>query len=168
MSALNADWTTIGGAVHFDGAVVEGKASFTFASIAGDFLWGVDIPKGVVLDLRNSKVGRLLNDESSWPANDNLQIDGFVYDQIAGKTPSAETQLRWLSLQLKEHFLPQPYEQLATVLAKMGLEEEGRKVMIAKNKEHGRRPNGFLEWCVGIQFSGIYLSATATAHGTRS
>jgi len=59
------------------------------------------------------------------------------YDQIDDMaSPNAEAQLGWLDRQPRDRFLSQPYEQLAAVFGKMGLEEDKLKVMIAKNKEH--------------------------------
>jgi hypothetical protein len=78
-----------------------------------------------------------LNDQNRLLTAGKLHIDGFVYDQIDDlASPNAEAQLGWLDLQRRDRFLSQPYEQLAAVFGKMGLEEDKRKVMIAKNKEH--------------------------------
>jgi hypothetical protein len=113
------------------------------AYVGYHFQWrDVDSPESAILDLRFTKVGTLWNDQKSRLAAGKLRVDGFVYDQIDDEAPpNAEAQLGWLNRQPKEpkgQFLSQPYEQLAAVLGKMGLEEDARKVMIAKNEEHGR------------------------------
>jgi hypothetical protein len=55
-------------------------------------------------------------------------------------------QLNWLKLQPPDHFLSQPFEQLAAVFRKMGLEDDARKVMIAKNKDHAAHLNWRPAW----------------------
>jgi hypothetical protein len=55
-------------------------------------------------------------------------------------------QLDWLQLQPRQQFFSQPFEQLATAYRNMGLEDEVRKVMIAKNSEHAQWVKGQPEW----------------------
>jgi hypothetical protein len=45
----------------------------------------------------------------------------------------------------QDKFLPQPYEQLASVLLKMGYEREAKKVMIQMNRDHAK----FTEFLAG-------------------
>jgi hypothetical protein len=139
-SALDADSAKIDGSVFLRrGSEVEGKVSFYSAYVGRAFQWfGVKSPeKVVVLDLRLMKVVTLLN-QDSWPKQDHLNLDGLVYDQIAYEAhPNAQVQLDWLKLQPRG-FRSQPFEQLAAVLRKMGLEEDAREVMIAKSNEHRR------------------------------
>src|SRR5215469_2220230 len=158
--ALNAYGAKIGGNVYLSGRFkAEGNINFFGASVGRAFrLFDVQSPERVKLDLRQAKVETLLNSEGSWPTGGELYVDGFVYDQIDGRTrpnddqiedrvgPNAEMQLRWLQLQPQNRFLSQPFEQLASVLRKMGLEEDARKVMIAKNEEHARYVQGQPEW----------------------
>ena len=76
-----------------------------------------------------------MNEQASRLTAGKLRVDGFVYDQIDDDaSPNAEAQLSWVDRQPRNRFLSQPYEQLAAVLGKMGLEEDERKVMVAKNK----------------------------------
>ncbi len=94
------------------------------------------------LDLTNTKVGSLVDQEAGWPEKGRLFLDGFVYDRIApgpadARVPiDAKTRLRWLRLQPDElGYLPQPYEQLIAVLRRMGHEHQVAKVAIAKQKD---------------------------------
>jgi hypothetical protein len=142
------------------GFAAEGDINFFGACIGHAFRWfDVQSPKKVKLDLRQAKVGTLLNSEHSWPSQGKLYVDGFVYDQIDGRArpsddkkiedrvrPTSKVQLRWLQLQPKGQFLSQPFEQLAGVLRKMGLDEDARAVMIAKNQEHALYVHWRPEW----------------------
>ena len=137
--ALNADSAKFQQSVFFrGGTVAEGKVCFAFAEVARDFQWtDLKSPEKAILDLRFTKVGRLLNHQNSWPNKGNLFVGGFVYNEIDDRaSPNADVQLGWLHLQLQEPFLSQPYEQLAAVLRQRGLKEEARKVMIEKNKDY--------------------------------
>ncbi len=80
------------------------------------------------LTLRNTVVGAIQDLEDSWPANLRLVLVGFSYERLGGFGPRAvehqigsrETDwyVKWLARD--EIYSPQPYEQLATVLRKMG------------------------------------------------
>jgi hypothetical protein len=90
-----------------------------------------------------------LNSENSWPNQDCLLLDGFVYERFDDRASrNAKIQLDWLHRQPRDkfQFLSQPYEQLATVFRNMGREEDARKVMIQKNKDHARHVRWRLEW----------------------
>jgi len=100
------------------------------------------------LDLTNTKMGSLVDQETSWPEQGRLILDGFVYDRIvAGRTDleaptdarvpiDATARLRWLHLQPDElGYRPQPYEQLIAVLRRMGHEHQVAEVAIAKQKD---------------------------------
>ncbi|MGO9244468.1 MAG: hypothetical protein ACLQDC_06815, partial [Verrucomicrobiia bacterium] len=64
---------------------------------------------------------------------DDLKIDGNVllrYGFIADGL---------VRLQPRDQFLPQPYEQLASVLKKAGRDEDAREILIAKNEDRAGR-----------------------------
>jgi hypothetical protein len=139
--ALDADSAKIVGHVFLSGGFeAEVVVRFTDVQVGRIFQWkGVKSPEKAFLDLRGSKVGTFWNDQKSSPASGHLYMDGCVYDQIDDEAPpNAKSQLGWLGRQPPDRFRSQPYEQLATVLRKMGLDEDARQVMIAKNEEHGR------------------------------
>lgn len=147
--ALNAESAKIDGGVYCRaGFAAEGEVKFLAAYVGRDFQWSdVKSPEKSTLDLRYSKVGTLLNSENSWPTQGRLRVDGFVYDQFDdGVLPDAKVQLGWLQLQPQGRFVSQPFEQLAAVLRRMGLEEDARIVMIAKNEEHARYLHWRPEW----------------------
>jgi hypothetical protein len=136
--ALNADGAKIEGiALLRNRFKAEGMVTFFSAYVGRGFQWvSVESPEKAILDLRLIRVGTMFNHRNSWPASGNLLVDGCIYDQIDDSAPpSAEVQLGWLERQPRDRFLSQPFEQLAGVLRKMGLEEDARKVMIAKNED---------------------------------
>jgi hypothetical protein len=151
-SAIDATAANIQDSVLLtDSFEAQGKVIFKDSRIDHDFLLsGVTAPEKISLDLRFAKAKTLLNQESSWPAQDNLLLHGFIFDDFASKVQGSKvetwdtrTQIKWIQLQKREEFISQPYEQLATVLRNMGLQEEATEVMIAKNEEHGRHVRTF-------------------------
>jgi sRNA-binding regulator protein Hfq len=147
--ALDASEAKIGGVAIFNaGFAAEGNVDFVAAHANLGLVWSdVKSPEKVSLDVRLSKVGTLFNSRNSWPNQGLLRVDGFVYDQISDLAPpNAEVQLGWLGRQSRDRFRSQPFEQLAGVLRKMGLEEDARAVMIAKNEEHARYVQWRPEW----------------------
>jgi hypothetical protein len=123
------------------GFEADGKLTFISASVARHIQWwGVKSPEKAIFDLRSTKVGTLWDEKKSWPQAGNLFINGFVYDEIHHFAPTdAKSRINWLQRQPPGQFLPQPYEQLAGVLRKMGHENEADKVMIEKNDDIARR-----------------------------
>ncbi len=88
------------------------------------------------VDLQHAHVGVLFDNEREWPPE--LWLNGFTYDAIyddaiygAGLTV-ARTRLKWLKRPPGKEFQPQPYEQLASVLRRMGLERDAREISFAK------------------------------------
>ncbi|MCH9019583.1 MAG: hypothetical protein IIA73_04375 [Proteobacteria bacterium] len=100
------------------------------------------------VSLRSAAVGELADDANSWPEPGELALDGFTYNHLAGKAPrSAEQRLKWIARQSRDEFSTQPYEQLAKVLRRMGLEHEARRVAIAKQQAlRARFPLWRLPW----------------------
>jgi sRNA-binding regulator protein Hfq len=146
--ALNADAAEVKGSVFLrNGFKAEGGVIFFGAYVGRAFQWfEVKSPEKAILDLRLIKIGTLLN-RDSWPIQGNLRVDGSIYDQIDDSAPpSALVQLGWLGQQPRDRFRSQPFEQLFGVLRKMGLEEDARIVMIAKNQEHARYVQWRPEW----------------------
>lgn len=77
-------------------------------------------------------------DPKKAPALGYLHIDGFVYDQIDElSSVNSGNPLRWIGLQTNENFSPQQFDQLASVLRKMGFQEDAVQVMITKNQKAG-------------------------------
>jgi hypothetical protein len=147
INALNAHGTEIMGKVSlgskFTGA---GTVIFAFSNVHHEFiLQKINAPNDLILDLRFAKVATLLNAKPSWPRKDHLFLHGFVFEGIDSEAPLAGCeQVQWLHRQASESIgqenilQVQPYDQLAGTLRRMGLEEEWREVMIAKNRHAGR------------------------------
>jgi predicted acyltransferase (DUF342 family) len=116
------------------------------------------------LNLTDAKVGSLIDEAVSWPDKGRLRLDGFVYDRITEGPTDAISRLRWLRLQPDRlGFRPQPYEQLVTVLRRMGHEHQVAKVAIAKQKDLRKR--GDLGWLGWIQSWFLYV---AVGYGYRA
>jgi len=93
-----------------------------------------------ILDLSDAKAGVLFNKRTCWPHKGNLKIHGFEYNLIDERAErSTQADIEWLRLQPRDHLPAQPYEQMATVLRNMGLQEEAANVEIAKNDDFGAR-----------------------------
>ena len=160
--ALNADGVRVDGDVFLrDGFMAEGRVRLIGASIGGDFVCldgRFQNQSGDALNLKRAKimgalifealphqpegtinftsvqVGQFEDDQSGWPNNGHLEINGFEYN-ILTNTPSKihiKKRLEWLRLQ--PAFLPQPYEQLIHVLRRMGYEREARLTAVAKQE----------------------------------
>lgn len=103
---------------------------------------GALVMKGLVnpaanqIDLMHARVGLLADDKASWPAKENLRIDGFKYGAIVEGSPrDAESRLEWLARAKTEDFSIQPYEQLEKVLRAAGDERGAIKVYVEKRRE---------------------------------
>ncbi|MBI5747906.1 MAG: hypothetical protein HZA00_02190 [Nitrospinae bacterium] len=101
-------------------------------------------------------VGQFVDDENSWPNQDNLILTGFEYKGFGGgNTPTeADKRIQWIRLQDKKYFSTQPYEQLAKVYRQIGHESDAREVMIAKQEDlrkYGKlsRKAKFWNWFLG-------------------
>ena len=125
------------------------------AKIERNLVWmGIESPEEAILDLRRAQCVAIWDEEDSWPSAGNLFLDGFAYKSICEDAPpDAASRIRWLHLQPRDKFLPQPYEQLADVLRQSGHEEEARKILIQKGKDAGRTlPDfrWFVHWLFGL------------------
>ena len=110
----------------------DGELDAERAVIDGTFYWvEVKHTAKTVLDLEDAHAGAIWDDEASWPAPGNLDVNGFVYGDIAGGPSDGTSRLRWLSLQTQE-YRPQPFRQLAKVLSEMGRDDGAIQVRIAK------------------------------------
>jgi hypothetical protein len=98
-------------------------------------------PIGVV-NFSYGQIGLLDDDAGAWPTPGSLMVEGFIYNGLAGNTPTAQARLDWLSRMPRGYFRPQPYEQTVRVLRQMGYQDEARKVAIAE--QHAIRRSGQL------------------------
>src|SRR5438034_1243123 len=147
---LNADRSTIDGGVylrsHFK---ADGGVGFFATQIKSQLNCYNSLPaEHTWFELRSAKIGTFRDEEKSWPGEGKLFLDGFTYDRISEDSPlTAQSRIEWLHRQPHHKFLPQPYEQLASVLRNMGHEREARRVMIQKNQDHANFTKRFSqEW----------------------
>lgn len=98
---------------------------------------------GGQVDLRWARVGTIWDDADTWPQAGNIWLDHFQYHHIHHGAPTdVKRRLEWLRRQPEETgqpFNPQPYEQCAAVLKKMGDESAARQILIAKEEDRAER-----------------------------
>ena len=147
--ALNAEDATIRERAVFDGSVTcsggvqlrgvdVGDVScrvgrFTsfdlrYSRIRRAFRW-----KGIVdsadtrLDLRDSSIGSIEDDEASWPKPGNFDADGLQYGRFTDCPTNVKIRLGWIRLDKANP--AQQYRQLAKVYAEMGETKHAREVL---------------------------------------
>jgi hypothetical protein len=122
-------------------------SSSTFASldltgtqIRGELaLNGTSWSQGAQLILVNTDVGILHYTEEAWP--EKLDLNGFTYVSLKNRAADDRDpfDVSWFKgwLERQEHYSPQPYEQLASVLLKQGYGNKSRDILFASRKrEH--------------------------------
>jgi len=136
--AINAYGLNVKNSVLFRKDVkVKGKVNFHNAIIEGDMYWtDIASTKDLQLNLQSARIGRLVDNASSWPENGNLVLGGLIYDEISDGSPlTVRDRIEWLHRQPTNTFYPQPYEQLASMLRKNGREDDAKEVLIEKNRD---------------------------------
>ena len=138
--ALNAESSTIEATVFLGkGFTAQGAVNLAGATITTLVVTNIFEAKRTIFNLELTQVKTFWDDEKSWPEAGNLFLDGFRYERLYEKAPfQADSRKEWLSLQPRDRFRPQPYEQLAAVLRQMGHERDARLVTIEKNRERAR------------------------------
>ncbi|MBD1843532.1 hypothetical protein H6F89_09005 [Cyanobacteria bacterium FACHB-63] len=124
-----------------DAFQAEGKVSLVNTTVDNTLvIRSINNSANTAFDLRFARIRTLEDDEKSWPRQNQLNLNQFVYETISYVSPlDYEKRLAWLSLQdLKTHFSPQPYEQLAKVLRLSGHEDAAVHVLIAKQEDRRR------------------------------
>jgi hypothetical protein len=148
----------LGGLLNCDDARLRNPARVAFnlegASVADELSLKPTTVEGIV-NLTNARVGSYQDDKARWPSK--LQLDGFVYASIS-RTVTLSDRLDWLKLN-DRGYSPQIYDQLAEVYRRAGLEEDARKVSIAKQQARrsgltlpGKLWNTVLEFTVGYGY----------------
>ncbi|HKJ62995.1 MAG TPA: hypothetical protein VKA94_13560 [Hyphomicrobiales bacterium] len=103
------------------------------------------------LNLQGAYAATLADDEHSWPVKSIvtddgkrvpciIALDGFVYDRLrAGAPIRASIRQKWLMRTQPRkggpEFRPQPFEQLISVLRRMGFEQDARRIGLLKEHE---------------------------------
>ncbi|GAA2110082.1 hypothetical protein [Actinomadura alba] len=133
------------GLVSFAGARIGGQLSLRGGRIsnaggialscqrlqADDVLLRPAEPIEGLVDYSYAKISRLRDDPATWPAG--LQLDGLSYDAIDPPL-RAQERLNWLRRDT-DGYQPQPYERLAETYRSIGLDAEGRTVLLAKQRD---------------------------------
>lgn len=93
---------------------------------------------GGSLDLRDANVARVHDSKGAWTSNLRLKLDGFRYSSITHESDmSVDDRIEWIRRGMTSAkggvvYSPQPYQQLASVLAGMGREQDAARVRVAQ------------------------------------
>jgi hypothetical protein len=131
--------------VSFAGARIGGQLSLRGGRIANgsgvalscqrvqaaDVLLRPSEPIDGLVDFSYARIGRLRDDPATWPTG--LQLDGLAYDALDPPL-RAEERLAWLRRDT-DGYQPQPYERLAETYRSIGLDAEGRTILLAKQRD---------------------------------
>ena len=107
-----------------------------------------------------ARIKLLRDDAASWA--ERLQLDGLQYETLDPPLTAAQ-RLDWLHRDT-DGYAPQPYERLAQTYRTLGLDSEGRSVLLAKARD--RRATQSLP-ARSSDGSRTSWSATATARSAR-
>ncbi|GLZ09164.1 oxidoreductase [Actinomadura sp. NBRC 104412] len=153
-----SDGFTSHGGVTFAGARVSGQLSLRGARLHNDsgtalslqrlqaeevLLRPAEQVKGVT-DLSFAKINLLRDDPATWP--ERLQLDGLQYETLEPPL-TARDRLNWLRRDT-DGYQPQPYERLAQTYRALGLDADGRSVLLAKARDR-RKTQGIPRKIVG-------------------
>jgi hypothetical protein len=133
--------------LDLSGATIGGELILGSASY-GPLRW----PSGASLNLRNTAVFAVEDGiecssqdaqcSGSWPSA--LELDGFTYQQLGGNENESNADMAarssrwWVNwLNRERHLSPQPYEQLASVLGRLGYKDKATDVLY-EEKNHER------------------------------
>jgi hypothetical protein len=91
-----------------------------------------------LLNLNGTTVDALVDAAESWPGPGDLAVNRFIYGGLLMAPTDAAQRLDWLSRQdprrWGEDFWPQPYEQLAAVLAASGHGDDAQRVLVERER----------------------------------
>lgn len=145
-------------AIHANGMEVGRQLILARSDISGDvILTGARCAElwDAFVDHRDAKKRR----SWSYPREGRLWIHGFSYDRIQSDcVVSAKERIQWLKEKTpggkSSGFSPQPYTQLATVMASMGHEQWARQIYLAR--EGARRKGApFLSRTLGQLYNSL-------------
>ncbi|QXJ22737.1 hypothetical protein AGRA3207_003791 [Actinomadura graeca] len=153
-----SDGFTALGAVSFAGARVTGQLSLRGAHLhhengtalslqrlqAEEVLLRPAEPIRGVADLSYARINLLRDDAKTWP--ERLQLDGLQYETLEPPL-TARDRLAWLRRDT-DGYAPQPYERLAQTYRALGLDADGRSILLAKARDR-RKTQGVSRKVVG-------------------
>ena len=152
---INGVFIRIGQNVDLRGAKL-GTLDLTGAQIKGELRMASPVREPTWNDttgrliLRNTVVNALQENENAWP--DDIDLDGFVYQRLGGLGREGSVVARgsqwyvdWLAKD--KPYTPQPYEQLAGVLHRMGHWSEANEILyVSKELARGLALKGGDYW----------------------
>ncbi|NUR29715.1 MAG: hypothetical protein HOV83_28350 [Catenulispora sp.] len=172
----------VGNDVDFRGAVLAAGTSGPSTNIlflghlhSAELTLRFAVPPEGGIHLTNAQVGVLNDDPAGWPPQHAM--DGFTYERIAEPGPVAD-RIAWLQRVGDGGYRPGPYEQLATVYRRQGLDGEARRVLLAKQRArrktlsftarpwgliqdaavgYGYRPERALGWLIALLIMGTVV-----------
>ncbi len=155
-NVLSARGINVDGDIILDKATFQGEIYLVSARVDGTLsMLQIKESKQMKLDLQFARIARLKDDEQSWPQQNNLNLDGFIYQKFSTDNnipKDSKTRYKWLRLQ--PDFFPQTYEQLAEVFKKEGEPDAAREILIRKKRDIKPKIN-----CLG-QFWNCILDVT--------
>jgi len=163
--ALSTQGVEVKGGVSLDsGFAAKGEVSLSSAVIGGPLICSggsFENAEGVALNLQNADMNALIwrrvkkfvgsmnlagvntqnlvDAADSWAMVDQAYLDGMRYQTIHGPLDT-KMRLEWLETTraYDDSFSPQPYEQLAWTLKRMGHSEQRRVILVEKEKRQRR------------------------------
>jgi hypothetical protein len=168
---MSIAFARIGGAINLAGAVLS---SFDLSNAkvteelrlmddVSEARWQGTDPNETTLDLRNAHFG-VLRGTSAWP--DNINLEGFTYGSLGNSASQSASYERdgsikdwkvWLNKD--HHYSPQPYNQLAGVLAAAGRRDHANKILFAGRKREttvARQQGRWWQW-LGLSALRIFI-----------
>jgi hypothetical protein len=163
---INLAFAHIGGNLDARGATLA-ALNLSGVSITGDLIlgrsagsnattsWGTREGIPGTLDLRNSRVSKLMDAMDAWPTKGFLHLDGFAFGRHAGLD---DTGLRgstawwdeWIRRDPK--YSPTPYENLASALAAAGDRDAADEIRFLGRVRQREEEKSWLAWT----FSGFF------------
>lgn len=140
----------IGGQLDCDGGSFEnagGRALNAQNVEVNSLIWrNVETCLGSI-NLAGARLQNLTDAADSWDKVDEIFLDGLSYQTIHGPLDT-EMRLNWLGNACTHDgsFSPQPYEQLAWTLKRMGQSEQRRVILIEKEKRQRSYARGSLRF----------------------
>ncbi|GAA3225661.1 hypothetical protein [Actinocorallia longicatena] len=155
--ALNADDLTVDtdvycsegftctGEARFNGARIGGQLSFKGARLvnpsgtalsiqritAEELLLRPETPVDGLVDFSYAKINLLRDDPATWAKT--FQLDGLAYESLEPPL-TAKERLAWVRRD-KDGYIPQPYERLAATYRTIGMDADGRSILLAKQRD---------------------------------
>jgi len=119
-------------------AQLAGGINLAQARVEAALIWEAVSGSIPLVDLTEARLGSLRDQAGDWGAVQKLRLGGLVYDRL-GPGLTLDQRLEWLALgdRARPSFAPQPYSQLARVLAAEGRRRDAARVRVAR--EHKLR-----------------------------